>query len=255
VLNVYWLGRNVCTVKVLKNKFQCAHGSVCVRKEIVSLERLEYQNRCVEIKYSLIIKKMLLSMKICFHISLSSFCLLYQDTECQQIIAHFYYFLFFIAVVAYIVALLKVLTIYQIYNTWIHHPHPHSPLSPYPHSWNSFNRSQFSIYTHMNRVFVPYSPPIPFLHILPHPQEPNLPERPFCALLFCNIVKEKWLFYLFKIALQWVSLWHFDVHVPCNLIFNNNIYCPLRFSRNLRMQFWKCHVWVWNRIEHFIIHM
>jgi hypothetical protein len=39
-----------------------------------------------------------------------------------------------------------------------------------PHSWNSFNRSHFSIYTHVYTVFAPYSPshtlfpPLPPFH-------------------------------------------------------------------------------------------
>jgi hypothetical protein len=42
-----------------------------------------------------------------------------------------------------------------------------SPLYPSPcHSWNSFNRSYFSIYTHVYAVIALYSP---FPHILPLP--------------------------------------------------------------------------------------
>jgi hypothetical protein len=32
---------------------------------------------------------------------------------------------------------------------------------PSPHSWNSFNRSQFSIYIYVYRIFPPYSPSYP----------------------------------------------------------------------------------------------
>jgi hypothetical protein len=49
----------------------------------------------------------------------------------------------------------KVLTIYQIYHTWIHPLH-HS--SSFPHSWDTFNRYNFSIYIHVYTVFTLYSP-------------------------------------------------------------------------------------------------
>jgi hypothetical protein len=52
---------------------------------------------------------------------------------------------FIVMLEGYIVAFTKVLTIYQIYHTSINCLH-HSPLSTNPHSWNSFNRYNFSTY-------------------------------------------------------------------------------------------------------------
>jgi hypothetical protein len=77
--------------------------------------------------------------------------------------------LFLLPCWGYIVTFIKVLTIYQIYHTWICPLH-HSPLSPQPHSWNSFKRSHFSIYTHVYTVFALYS----CSHTLsPHPPPPT----------------------------------------------------------------------------------
>jgi hypothetical protein len=36
-------------------------------------------------------------------------------------------------------------------------PLHHSPLSSFPHSWNGFNRSHFSVFIHEYRIFLPYS--------------------------------------------------------------------------------------------------
>jgi hypothetical protein len=91
----------------------------------------------------------------------------------------------------YIVAFTKALTMYQIYHTWIHLLH-HSPLSSLPHSWNSFNRSYFSIYVHVYTVFAPYSPSLS----LPSPpshwyQPPPPPSRSYSVLLSSNFTKDK----------------------------------------------------------------
>jgi hypothetical protein len=81
---------------------------------------------------------------------------------------------------------------YNISNIsyWIHSLH-HSPLSPSLHSWNSFNRSHFSIYIHMYTVFAPNSPP----HALsPHPPSPSHanPTDTICsALLFSDCKRKK----------------------------------------------------------------
>jgi hypothetical protein len=86
----------------------------------------------------------------------------------------------------------------------------HSPLSSLLHSLNSFNRFHFSIYLHVYTVFVPYSPsytldPLP----LPSPLVSTLRQDLFHppVLWFCK--RKKWHFYLFMIAIQGVSLWHF----------------------------------------------
>jgi hypothetical protein len=63
-------------------------------------------------------------------------------------------------------------------------------LSLLPHSWNSFNRSHFCIYIHMDTVFAPYSlshtlfPPPPWSHWYQF-----LSQDLFCPLF--NFVKEK----------------------------------------------------------------
>jgi hypothetical protein len=53
------------------------------------------------------------------------------------------FFIYFLLLLnwVYIVTFTKVFT---IFNSWIHSLH--SPLSPSPHSWNSFNRSHFSVF-------------------------------------------------------------------------------------------------------------
>jgi hypothetical protein len=117
----------------------------------------------------------------------------------------------------YIVAFTKVLTIYQIHHTWIHPLH-HFPLFPSPHSWNSFNRSHFSIYIHVYSVFALYSHP--HLPMALSPPPPHLPMGPTSLLsrkvLFCTPVlwfykRKKWHFCLFKIAIHGVSF----VALPC----------------------------------------
>jgi hypothetical protein len=82
------------------------------------------------------------------------------------------------------VAFTKVLTIYQIHTLEFTPPH-HSPLS-LSHSWNSFNRSHFSIYIHVYTVFAPYSQS--YTLSLP----PSLPTsgRTCSALLFSDFIKE-----------------------------------------------------------------
>jgi hypothetical protein len=117
-------------------------------------------------------------------------------------------FKFFI-VLGYIMTFTKVITIYRIYHSWIY-PLYHSPLFSFPHSWNSFNRSHFPIYTHVYTVFVPYSPFF-LSHIFPPLTGTNSPERTCSAHLFSVLKKIKWHFCLFKIAMQGVSLWHFYV--------------------------------------------
>jgi hypothetical protein len=54
--------------------------------------------------------------------------------------------------------------VFAIYHSWIH---PLSSFSFSLPSWNSFNRSHFSIFIHEYIIFPPYSPPAPFPYILP----------------------------------------------------------------------------------------
>jgi hypothetical protein len=83
----------------------------------------------------------------------------------------------------YTVAFTSVLTIYQIYDTWIHPLH-HSPLSSLPHSWNSFNRFHFPIYTHVYTIFTLYSHSHAFYPtLIPPPTGTNTPDRTCSTLL------------------------------------------------------------------------
>jgi hypothetical protein len=73
-----------------------------------------------------------------------------------------------------------------------------------PHSWNSFNRSHFSIYIHVYTVFfVLYSPSYILFPHAPPPTGSNLPPPQTCsALLFSKFIKKKRHFYLFTVATQ-----------------------------------------------------
>jgi hypothetical protein len=56
-----------------------------------------------------------------------------------------------------------------------------------PHSWNNFSRSYFSIYIHVYKVFVPYSPSHTFSPILP-PSHWYLPHQTEPVLPFCSLI-------------------------------------------------------------------
>jgi hypothetical protein len=105
-----------------------------------------------------------------------------------------------------------------IYHSWINPLH-HSPLSPFSHSWNSFNRSYFSIYIHVYIIFPPYlSSYILFLYPSP-PTSTNLPDKTCFAFLFCFCKKKKKIIiitFMFKIDTG-CSLWHFHVCIYYNL--------------------------------------
>jgi hypothetical protein len=103
----------------------------------------------------------------------------------------------------------EVLTIYQIYHTWIHSL-PHSPLSfpPIPGIVST------------GLIF-------PFIYVCTqcfhyiHPIPSHLPQDRTCsALLFCPPVlqfcERKKMTFLFRIATQGVSLWHFHVYMYYN---------------------------------------
>jgi hypothetical protein len=109
-------------------------------------------------------------------------------------------------------------TWFNIYNiSYLNSPLHHSYLCPFPHSWNSFNRSHFSIYTHVYTVFAPRSPS----YTLSPPSTPShwyqSPRQDlFCPPVLC-FVKEKNFFGLFRIATQGVSLWHLCMCMYYNL--------------------------------------
>jgi hypothetical protein len=79
-----------------------------------------------------------------------------------------------------------------INHSWICPP----PLFLFPYSWNSFNRSYFSIYIHVYRIFPHYSPSNPF-SLYPPPttgtQSLNRTCFAFCSLFF----KKKIVTFLF----------------------------------------------------------
>jgi hypothetical protein len=105
------------------------------------------------------------------------------------------------------VAFTKVVILYQIHHTWIHPLHQ-SPLSLFPHSWNSYNRSSFSIYIHMYTIFTLYSfSHTLLLHFPPSHWYQSPRQDLFCPLVF-QFCKRKKVTFLFKIAIQGVSLWH-----------------------------------------------
>jgi hypothetical protein len=65
------------------------------------------------------------------------------------------------------------------------------PYPPFPHSWNSFNRSHFSIYTHLYILLPPY---LPSYTLSPHPLPSHSyqpPHRIYSALLFSDVERKK----------------------------------------------------------------
>jgi hypothetical protein len=78
------------------------------------------------------------------------------------------------------------------------------------HSWNSFNRSHFSIYIHVYRILLPHAP---FYTLSLYPPSSYWYQSPrqdlFCLPALCFCWKKKgWHYCLFKTAIQGVSLWH-----------------------------------------------
>jgi hypothetical protein len=91
------------------------------------------------------------------------------------------------------------------YNTsqW-NSPPPSFSFILLPHSWNSFNRSHFSIYAHMCTQYLHRIHPLyPFL-ISSHPLWYQSPGRTYFT--FLSFIFDKRHFCLFKIVTQEVSL-------------------------------------------------
>jgi hypothetical protein len=65
--------------------------------------------------------------------------------------------------------------------SWIH---------PLPHSWNSFNRSHFSIYIHVYTIFPPYLPIYTLFLISSSSHWYQLPDL-FCFLVLSFCKKKK----------------------------------------------------------------
>jgi hypothetical protein len=86
--------------------------------------------------------------------------------------------------------------------------------SPFPHSWNSFNMSHFSISIHEYIIFWPYSPSYTFSLHPPPSHWCQLSDSTCFTFLFS--IFEKRHFYLNKTAIQGVSRWHFHVHMYYN---------------------------------------
>jgi hypothetical protein len=98
--------------------------------------------------------------------------------------------------------------------SYLNLPPPSFFIPSSPHSWNSFSRSHFSIYIQVYTVFALYSPSHTLSLSLPPLTGTKPPGRTCSTILFSSFVKEnKWYFYLFKIATQGVSLWHFHVFI------------------------------------------
>jgi hypothetical protein len=79
------------------------------------------------------------------------------------------------------------------------------------HSWDTFNRSHFSICTHVYIILPPYSPSYT---PSPHPSHSHwyqAPRKDLFCFPFLWFTKKKSHFCLFKIARQDVYLWHFHV--------------------------------------------
>jgi hypothetical protein len=112
----------------------------------------------------------------------------------------FYSFIFIIAVLGVHCDIYK--SSNSISNmSYLNSPPPTcSFIPPPPYSWNSFSRSHFSIYIQVYTVFAPYTPSFTS-HWYQTPRHD----------LFCHpVLKTKHIF-MFKIAIQEDSLWHFHV--------------------------------------------
>jgi hypothetical protein len=96
-----------------------------------------------------------------------------------------------------------------------------------PHSWNSFNRSLFSIYIHSICTIFTFLQPFPISS--PLPLVPTSPGRTCFTLLPSNFVIKKKvktkMTFLVKMATQGVSLWHFHVYMYYSPIwFNSSVF-------------------------------
>jgi hypothetical protein len=108
-----------------------------------------------------------------------------------------YYFTFLLLLFwGYIVTFTQVLTVYHSEFTLP----SFSFVPPSTHSWDSFNRSHFSIFTY---VYIILPSDLSSYTLSPHPPPTTgtkLPDRTCSALLFSFFVKKKknWHFCLFK---------------------------------------------------------
>jgi hypothetical protein len=117
----------------------------------------------------------------------------------------------------YTVAFTKVLTIYQIYHTWVHHFH-YSSSCPPPPTPGIVSTDIIFPFTYMYLQYLHHiHPPSPFPHSFPLLLVPASPRQDlFCPLLLWYCIRKeenKRQFWLFKIATQGVSFWHFHVYV------------------------------------------
>jgi hypothetical protein len=86
---------------------------------------------------------------------------------------------------------------------------------PSPHSWNSVNRSHFSIYIHVYRIFLPYSPFNPFPYFLSPPTGTHPPDRNCFAFLISVFVKKKKDIF---VCLRWLyRVFYCDISMYNNL--------------------------------------
>jgi hypothetical protein len=87
---------------------------------------------------------------------------------------------------------------YDIYNIiYLNSPPPPFSFIPLLHSWNSFNRSHFSIYIHVHTVFAPYSPSYT---LSPHPSPshcyPSSPQQDLVCPPVLRFCKKKKCFFV-----------------------------------------------------------
>jgi hypothetical protein len=67
--------------------------------------------------------------------------------------------------------------------------------------------------------YLHHIPSPPFLHLHPLPSNTNAPRQDlFCPLILEFYTRKTWHFWLFKIAIWGISLWHFHVYMYYCLI-------------------------------------
>jgi hypothetical protein len=110
------------------------------------------------------------------------------------------------------------------YNTsnisYLNHPHPinQCSLSPFLHIPGVVSPGLVFPFKYIYTWYLHHiHPPMSFPHFLPSPTATNPLDRICFTFLLSNIIKDEIMnFFLFKMAIQGVSLWHFHVYVCYN---------------------------------------
>jgi hypothetical protein len=144
-------------------------------------------------------------MSLCFQTSIYSTLIIFTPYNCVLFLPPFftttsliapYSFLFFILYFYYcctgstlwhLQSFLQYIIVKFTFSVILLYP-------PYPHSWNSFNRSNLPIYLHVYRIFHHTHPQTPFLYIIPSPSGTHLPDRTCFVFLFYVFCEEKMKF-------------------------------------------------------------